>query len=215
MKGNNGRGNTIERDDWQTPQWLFDKLNKQYKFDFDCCANNKNSKCAYHSEDFLNEDPIKSKGWMNPPFSKAKEMFNHFFKTVYMGIAIYRCDNFETSIWQDIIFKNADWVFIPKGRISYEGKEGNGSRFPSALIGYGLKTPKDIDGTLLFVKNANSELNIYRGNSSEEKDKSDYTDNQRVPISASATDEQDIVGKAHPQLFAQAVKSEQENKNGN
>jgi len=28
-QGNDGSGNVEERDDWQTPQWLFNKLNKQ------------------------------------------------------------------------------------------------------------------------------------------------------------------------------------------
>ena len=44
MKGNDGTGNVIERDDWQTPTILFDKLHEQYDFDFDCCASKDNSK---------------------------------------------------------------------------------------------------------------------------------------------------------------------------
>ena len=32
MKGNNGKGNIPERDLWETPQELWDKLNKQYNF---------------------------------------------------------------------------------------------------------------------------------------------------------------------------------------
>ena len=31
-RGNKGSGNTESRDLWQTPQWLFDKLNEQYNF---------------------------------------------------------------------------------------------------------------------------------------------------------------------------------------
>jgi hypothetical protein len=92
---------------------------------------------------------------MNPPFSKALEMFRHFFKVVNKGVAIYRCDNFETKIWQDVIFSNASWVFIPKGRVSYTPFEvgnmrgGNGTRFPSALIGFNVEPPKNIEGKLL------------------------------------------------------------------
>ena len=88
---------------------------------------------------------------MNPPFSKAKEMFKHFFEVVNHGVAIYRCDNLETSLWQDIILKYATWIFIPKGRISYEGKIGKGFRFPSALIGFNVEPPKDIEGYTLIV----------------------------------------------------------------
>jgi len=38
MKANNRSGNIPERDEWETPQELFNKLDKQYKFYFDCCA---------------------------------------------------------------------------------------------------------------------------------------------------------------------------------
>jgi len=148
-KGNDGTGNIEDRDDWQTPQWLFDKIDKQYNFQFDCCANNKNSKCAYHSEDFLNEKPLGGMAWMNPPFTKAYEMFEHLFKTIDKGVCIYRCDNMETKIWQEIILKHATWIFIPKGRISYEGKIGKGSRFPSALIGFNIEPPKELNGYTL------------------------------------------------------------------
>jgi site-specific DNA-methyltransferase (adenine-specific) len=156
MKANNGSGNIVERDEWETPQWLFDILNKQYKFDFDCCADENNKKCDYWQDDFLDMDEFNSENdmtWMNPPFSKAEHMFDHFFDIIKKGVSIYRCDNMETKIWQEIILKKADWIFIPKGRISYEGKEGKGSRFPSALIGIGIEPPKELNGVTLFVRN--------------------------------------------------------------
>jgi len=155
MKGNDGTGNTIERDDWQTPQWLFDILNEQYGFRFDCCASKENTKCEFWEDDFLNRNlnNPKNVSWMNPPFSKAYDMFSHFFQLIKKGVCIYRCDNMETKIWQDLIFRWADWIFIPKGRISYEGKVGKGSRFPSALIGFNVELPKDMDGTTLNLNN--------------------------------------------------------------
>ena len=157
MKGNDGTGNVIGRDDWETPQWLYDKLAMQYGFDTDCCASESNKKGNdYWSNDFLNYYPSTRYdyiSWMNPPFSKAAEMFEHFFEIVKQGVAIYRCDNVETKIWQDIILEHADWIFIPRGRISYEGKAGKGSRFPSALIGVGVAPPKDMIGTTLFLNN--------------------------------------------------------------
>ena len=157
MEGNNGKGNIKERDTWQTPQWLFDKLNNQYNFLTDCCSDDKNRKCDHYytkEKPFEDFNPFTKIGkcWMNPPFSKAKEMFEHFFKIVKKGVCIYRCDNLETVLWQDVIFKNANWIFIPRSRIIYEGMEGKGSRFPSALIGVGLKPPKNLDGYTLIIK---------------------------------------------------------------
>jgi len=161
MKANNGSGNIPERDEWETPKELFNSLNKQYHFDFDCCAIGFNRKVAYYTDKFEKFEfrEIKGTGWMNPPFSKAKKMFEQFFYVLVRGVAIYRCDNLETKIWQDVIFKNADWIFIPKGRVKYEGINGNGSRFPSALIGIGVDPPKYVDGICL-------KLNIH-GNSDQ------------------------------------------------
>ena len=161
MKGNNGTGNIPERDLWETKQDFFNILNNQYNFTFDCCANIKNTKTVNFSSNFqltIKENLDKQICWMNPPFSKSSYMFEHFFKNVRKGIAIYRCDNLETKVYQDIILKYADWLFIPKGRISYTPfevgnmRKGLGTRFPSALIGIGLETPKNIEGVILIIK---------------------------------------------------------------
>lgn len=155
-KGNNGSGNVIERDVWETPQELFNILKKQYEINFDCCANLNNAKCEHWSSEFEDLDETCISNficWMNPPFSKAYEMFKHYFKIVSKGVSIYRCDNMETKVWQEVILKNASWIFIPKGRIKYEGFEGNGSRFGSALIGFNVDPPKNIEGNLLFTLN--------------------------------------------------------------
>jgi len=157
MKGvDKGKGNVVSRDDWQTPEWLFDILDEQYKFRFDLCASDKNSKCMkFFSENnsFLdvkqnNHYLVGSSSRMNPPFSKAKQMIYHFFKVVNTGVGIYRADNMETKVWQ-FILNNADWVHIFDKRINYEGKKGSGAVFGSALFGIGLTAPKGLGGTTL------------------------------------------------------------------
>jgi len=154
MKANNGSGNNETRDSWETPKRLFDKLDEQYNFDVDCCATKQNTKCKNFYYDF-NEATLQSMynqtAWMNPPFSKAYDIFEHFFRVVDKGLAIYRCDNIETKIWQEIILSKADWIFIPKGRIRYDGMPGKGSRFPSALIGFGVEPPKDLIGSIFGI----------------------------------------------------------------
>jgi len=150
-KGNDGTGNIEARDNWETPQWLFDQLHEQYNFQVDCCATKENSKCILFCTDFLISERTKhiSPSWMNPPFSKARKMFERFFNMVKKGVAIYRCDNMETKIWGEVILKNADWIFMPNKRWAYEGHTGKGSRFPSALIGIGVEPPKELEGHTL------------------------------------------------------------------
>lgn len=155
LRGKKGSGNTVERDLWQTPQELFDLLDYQYKFGVDCCASEYNNKCDQYFDDFEKAGVVNYIAWMNPPFSKANKMFEHFFKVVFKGVCIFRCDNMETKLWQNIILKNATWILIPNKRINYKGMKGNGAVFPSALIGYNVETPKNIDGTILYPSHRN------------------------------------------------------------
>lgn len=83
MKANNGKGNNPSRDEWETPSKLFDPLNKQYGFVFDCCANRENHKCESWSSNFETyEEVVDHLCWMNPPVSIARRMFEQFFKVV-------------------------------------------------------------------------------------------------------------------------------------
>lgn len=154
-KGNDGKGDTQERDLWETNDDLWDELNRQYHFEFDCCASHKNTKTKLFASDFEGIENVIGVAWMNPPFTKARAMFEHFFKVVKQGVAIYRIDNPETAIWQEVIFPSATWVFIPKGRISYTPFDikirGGQTRFPSALIGYNVKEVEGIKGRILKV----------------------------------------------------------------
>ena len=160
LRANKGKGNNPERDLWQTPKKLFDALNNQYDFMIDCCALSHNSKCIKYFDKFEDVEFIHGNinCWMNPPFSKAKQMIEHFFNIVSNGVIIFRSDNMETKLWQDIILKNATWIFIPKGRVNYEGMEGNGSVFPSALIGYYVEPPKKLEGTILYLSKKTREM---------------------------------------------------------
>jgi hypothetical protein len=52
-----------------------------------------------------------------------------------------------------MILKHCSWVHIFPSRVNYEGKKGTGSRFPSALIGFGVEKPdtSKILGITLFT----------------------------------------------------------------
>jgi phage N-6-adenine-methyltransferase len=63
-----------ERDDWPTPKWLFDALNREFGFTLDPCSTHENAKCEKHftvSEDGLREDWSDEVVFMNPPYGRA------------------------------------------------------------------------------------------------------------------------------------------------
>lgn len=77
----------IDKNEWETPQWFYNKLNYFYKFDIDLCATGSNRKCLMWCKDYLadkdvwrGEAPfydfkkamevgIIRTAWMCPPFS--------------------------------------------------------------------------------------------------------------------------------------------------
>ena len=69
----NGALFSSAKDDWETPQSLFDELNKRYHFQLDAAANAKNHKC----DEWYGTDkdglcmPWNSITWINPPYGRS------------------------------------------------------------------------------------------------------------------------------------------------
>lgn len=60
-------------DSWETPQDFFDRLNDEFSFELDVCADEFNAKClAYFSKkyDRLKQD-WRGVCWMNPPYGRG------------------------------------------------------------------------------------------------------------------------------------------------
>ena len=61
-------------DNWGTPQWLFDELDKEWHFDVDVCASSENAKCPRYfskEENGLAQDWSRFNNcWMNPPYGR-------------------------------------------------------------------------------------------------------------------------------------------------
>ena len=61
------------RDDWETPQEFFDKLNTKYHFTLDPCSSDTNAKCPkYYTEqdNGLKQDWGGEVVFCNPPYSR-------------------------------------------------------------------------------------------------------------------------------------------------
>lgn len=61
-------------DNWATPCYLFNKLDKEFGFTLDVCANEHNAKCTKFFDLEMNglaQDWTKDVCWMNPPYGRT------------------------------------------------------------------------------------------------------------------------------------------------
>lgn len=125
-------------DEWSTPQDLFDRLNEEFHFDLDVCANETNHKCVLYYD--RNQDGLKMpwKGhvvWCNPPYGKeigkwvhAANQENMINGTTIVMLLPARTD---TKWFHDDILGKADIRFL-RGRLKF-GSSQNSAPFPSML----------------------------------------------------------------------------------
>lgn len=138
---------------WRTPKSLRDILMAQYFFDCDLAACSKSSLAIKFYSDFLHEENSFTHlhCWLNPPFSQALAFFEHASLHIPKLVGIYKT-NFETEVWQRVLFPKIDWLFCPDKRIAYEAPEGikaSSPQFCSVLFGWGTEPVRGIEGYLL------------------------------------------------------------------
>lgn len=129
------------KDDWTTPQDLFDKLNQEFNFTLDPCSNGENAKCEkFYTEedDGLLQDWIGERVFVNPPYSRkgkqdqwVKKCYTESRKpnTVVVALLPARTD---TKRFHEYILNKAEIRFLP-GRLKFGGAK-NTAPFPSMIV---------------------------------------------------------------------------------
>jgi phage N-6-adenine-methyltransferase len=127
--------------EWETPQWLFDKLNDIFNFIIDGACTYQNCKCPCAS---VENDSIEwtSATFVNPPYGKE---LNNFIKKAKEQHLKYETDivllipaSTEIKAWHEHIWPFASYILFLKGRVNFElnGKKIGASPKGSAVIIY-------------------------------------------------------------------------------
>jgi len=127
---------TSTTDEWSTPQDFFDRLDKEFHFELDVCANHENHKCAKY---FTKADDGLSMTWgggvviwCNPPY--GREIGKWVAKCAeHSGTAVMLLPARTDTRWfHDYIYGKAEIRFI-KGRLRF-GDSKNSAPFPSMVV---------------------------------------------------------------------------------
>lgn len=126
-------------DNWATPTDLFNKLNEEFHFNLDPCANAYNHKCDRYftkEQDGLKQNWGGNRVFCNPPY--GKEINKWVLKcseeskknnTLVVMLIPARTD---TRWFHDYIYEKAEIRFI-KGRLRF-GESKNPAPFPSMIV---------------------------------------------------------------------------------
>ena len=125
--------------EWETPQDLFDEINKKFYFTLDACATSENAKVKKYftkADDGLSL-PWDGRTWCNPPYGreigkwveKAYREAKRGAKTVMLIPS-----RTDTKWFHEFIYQQHEIRFI-KGRLKF-GDQKNSAPFPSAVLVY-------------------------------------------------------------------------------
>ena len=130
-----------KKQDWATPQDFFDKLDAEFHFTLDPCADDQNHKCKKYfteEQDGLNQDWSDERVFCNPPYGRdVQKWVKKCFDETHTG----NCDlavmllhaRTDTRWFHDYIYHKADEVRFVKGRLKFGGQAVN-APFPSMVV---------------------------------------------------------------------------------
>jgi len=115
---------------WATPKWLYDELNKEFKFDYDPCPLGSK------------EDPQNILSWdwgkcnyINPPYGReiGKWIWRAYYESTKGNLCVMLLPSrTDTRWWHDYVMK-ADEIRFIKGRLKF-GDAKNSAPFPSCIV---------------------------------------------------------------------------------
>ena len=129
-----------KKNNWATPQWFFDKLDAEFHFTLDPCADDHNHKCEKYfteKQDGLKQSWSDEIVFCNPPYGRViGKWVKKCFEEVYCGSC--KCAvmllpaRTETMWFHDYIYHKAEVRFV-KGRLKFGGATVN-APFPNMIV---------------------------------------------------------------------------------
>lgn len=124
-------------DNWATPQDFFDRLDQEFHFSLDPCADDDNHKCNRY---FTREQNGLAQSWAgetvfcNPPYGRElqkwiKKCHDEASSATVVMLIPARTD---TRAFHDYIYNQAEIRFV-RGRLKFGGSP-NAAPFPSMIV---------------------------------------------------------------------------------
>lgn len=129
---------TSNKEDWETPQDLFDRIDHVCHFTLDACASHSNAKCPrYWTKDVnaLVQDWDNEKIWCNPPYGRKIASFVRKASLAKHSLVVLLLPARTDTIWfHEYIYRNPNaYIMFLKGRLHFSNSSSP-APFPSMLV---------------------------------------------------------------------------------
>lgn len=128
-------------DEWETPESLFEELDREFHFTLDPCASHSNHKCEKF---FSKQDDGLTKSWQsevvfcNPPYGRQIGKWVEKAKSESLkdaDVVMLIPSRTDTRWFHDHVLHDADEIRFIKGRIKFGGSNKD-APFPSMIVVY-------------------------------------------------------------------------------
>ena len=125
------------RDDWKTPRWLFDKLNTEFQFTVDLCADDNNHLCEKYytrKNDGLRADLTGERVFCNPPYGREVSKWVKKCAEANALSVMLLAARTDTKMFHEYIYNkpNVEVRFL-QGRLYFDDDRGR-APFPSMVV---------------------------------------------------------------------------------
>lgn len=139
---------TSTKQDWETPDDLFEKLNREFNFSVDLAASNDNKKGRNYIDDIEMYTQLKrlpsllTSAYCNPPYNKIKlfvtcclELIKNTHRTIVMLVPARTDTKWFSMLWDYEKHTPQPGIEIRflKGRLKFKGAKYS-APFPSMLV---------------------------------------------------------------------------------
>jgi site-specific DNA-methyltransferase (adenine-specific) len=124
--------------EWSTPQWFFERLDREFSFTLDVCASERNAKCVRYftrGDDGLAQSWGRERCWMNPPYGREIGLWLAKALESSLGGALVVClvpASTGARWWHDYVTKASELRFV-RGRLRF-GDAKHSAPFPSVVV---------------------------------------------------------------------------------
>jgi len=119
---------------WETPQWLFDALDKEFHFGTDVCALPENAKCEKYYTPEVDGLAQEWGGvcWCNPPYGREITEWVKKAASANATTVMLLPARVDTKWFHDYVYGKAEIRFV-RGRVKFGGSKDN-APFPSMIV---------------------------------------------------------------------------------